>query len=153
MPDVERQLRAVAGRLMRNEQPGHTWQPTDLVSEVYLRLARQKRLSWESHGHFVALASKLMRQILVDHARAKNAKKRGAGIPMIPLDDELTVARGDAPSLTTVIALDDALERLSELDEKQAQIVEMRLFGGFTIDEVASSLQVLFITLIRNPPR
>ena len=120
---------------------------TELLNETYLRLVRQKQLVWESRGHFIALASKLMRQILVEHARAKNAKKRGAGIPRIQLEDGLPVARAEAPSLTTIVALDQALERLSELDEMQSNIVEMRLFGGFTIDEVADALEVSHTTV------
>lgn len=123
---------------MRNERPGHTLQPTALVNEAWLRMAQQNQPQCEGHSHFVAIAARYMRQILVEHARRRNAAKRGSGAYPLDLDD------------AALIALDDGLEELSRLDERQARIVELHFFGGLTYEEVAEFLSLGRSTVIRD---
>lgn len=133
------ELRAVAAGFMRRERPGHTLQPTALVHEMYLRLADQERVRWQGRVHFRAIASLAIRRFLTDHARRCLAERRGGQWSRITLDGDLTGPESD-PS--TLLAVDEALERLRQRDERQARVVELRFFGGLTIDEVADELEV-----------
>jgi RNA polymerase sigma-70 factor (ECF subfamily) len=146
IPLVYRELRAVAHRCLRNERVGHTLQTTALVHEVYLRLADQRPLVVESRAHFVGVAAHLMRQILVDYARGCRAAKRGAD-RKIRLDSAVVL-----PFVrdTDLIALDDALVELSKFDERQSRIVELRFFGGLTVEEAAEVLGISRSTLKRE---
>jgi len=133
-------LRRLAIRHMRGERGDHTLQPTALVHEAYLKLIDQRNTDWKDRAHFFALASRIIRRILVDHARQRLANKRGGGIgERIAIEDLELAGPGESGDL---VALDGALLELGELDEVQARIVEMRYFGGLTIDEIAESLQI-----------
>lgn len=139
LPLVYGELRRMAARQLRGERVGHTLQPTALVHEVYLRLIDQRHVDWRDRAHFFGAAAQVMRRILVDHARRHRAGKRGDGIPSVPIDR----ARGAvAPDGIPVLALDHALGRLAALDEDLARIVELRAFGGLTIEEAACVLEV-----------
>jgi len=147
LPVVYQELRRVAAGYLRRERPGQTLQATALVHEAYLRLLREQHVSWQNRAHFCAIAANSMRQILVERARARNAAKRGGGLHRITLDDAL------APPETTGIdveALDQALERLSALDADQARLVELRYFGGLTIEETAEVIGVSPATVKRS---
>lgn len=147
LPLVYQELRRVAASFLRRERPGQTLQATALVHEAYLRLLREQHVSWENRAHFCAIAANSMRQILVERARARNAAKRGGQWHRITLDD--AVARTDAAGLD-VEALDQALERLAALDAQQARLVELRYFGGLTIEETAGVLGVSPATVKRS---
>ncbi|MCB9525995.1 MAG: sigma-70 family RNA polymerase sigma factor [Myxococcales bacterium] len=136
---VYRDLRRQAQALMRNEKAHHTLQPTALVHEAYMQLIRQDRMDWQGRSHFFAMASTLMRRILVDHARKKTAARRGGGAPKLSLDEGLGLSTDNE---TDVLALHDALNSLEALDGRQAQVVVMRFFGGLTVPEVAAVLGV-----------
>ena len=137
-PLVYAELRRIAGREMRHEKPGRTLQTTALVHEAYLRLLKDAALSFESRAHFLGVAARAMREILIEHARARTARKRGgAGAVRITLDD--LVAPVTTPSVD-VLALDEALERLARLDERHARVVELRYFGGLSVEETAAAL-------------
>ncbi|MFN8587925.1 MAG: ECF-type sigma factor [Candidatus Eisenbacteria bacterium] len=133
------ELRDLAAAHMRHERPDHTFQPTALAHEAFLRLLGQRALPAEDRGHFLALAAQAMRRILTDHARRRRAAKRGAD----PL--RVTLAAADSEPVAEdfdVVALDDALERLAALDERRARVVDLRFFGGLTIDETAAVLGI-----------
>ena len=147
LPLVYDELRKVAARRLRHERANHTLQPTALVHEAYVKLIDQDRVQWRNRAHFFAIASRLMRRILVDHARAHGAAKRGGGDPMVSLDDAGDVAREQDVSL---LALDDAVAQLETLDPQQAKIVELRYFGGLTIEEVAAVVGVSPATVGRE---
>ena len=132
-------MRLTARALMARERPGHTLQPTALVHEAYIRLVHQDQAEWSSRSHFLGVAARCMRQILVDHARAKHAVKRGGHLRAVTLDESLAVA--DSPEVE-LIELDDALTKLAELDERAARVAEMRLFAGMTVEEVSTALSV-----------
>jgi RNA polymerase sigma factor (TIGR02999 family) len=134
LPVVYTELRGIAKRQLRKEREGHTLQPTALVHEAYLRLVDQQKVDWRNRAHFFGVASQVMRRILVDHARRHNAAKRGDGAQMVSIDAAGQVVAADENS---VLALDDALIRLQRIDRGLAQIVELRAFGGLTIDEMA----------------
>jgi RNA polymerase sigma factor (TIGR02999 family) len=138
MPLVYGELRAIAERHFRRERAGHTLQPTAVVHEAYFRLVDQTRVTWKNRGHFFAIASQAMRRILVDHARARETEKRGGGGRRVTLD--VGVASPEPIDDMDFIALDEALTRLKSLDGAQAQIVELRFFGGLSIDETAEAL-------------
>ena len=140
------ELRRVAQRHLRCERPDHSLTPTALVHEAYLKLIDQRRVKWENRTQFFAIAARLMRRILVDHARARAATKRAAG-PSIALDD---VAVSTAPLDVDVLAIDTALDQLAEVDERQSQLVEMRFFAGLTVEEIAAALGVAPITVKRD---
>lgn len=140
MPLVYDELRALATRSLCHERSGHTLQGTALVHEAYLKLVDQRQVRWQDRAHFFAVAAQLMRRILVDHARRHRAAKRGSGEPRLPLV-EADVQAAPAP-LGDWLALDRALDRLGALDERQARTVELRFFGGLTIEETAEVLQV-----------
>jgi RNA polymerase sigma factor (TIGR02999 family) len=145
MPLVYDELRALAGRSLRSERSGHTLQATALVHEAYLKLVDQRQVRWQDRAHFFAVAAKLMRRILVDHARRHAAIKRGGGQPGRPLDE--ADAQAQPAPLVDWLALDRALDRLAALDDRQARIVELRFFGGLTIEETARVLQVSAATV------
>jgi RNA polymerase sigma factor (TIGR02999 family) len=138
LPLVYDQLRRLAARQMRRERPDHTLQPTALINELFLLLVRQRAASAENRAHFFALTAQLMRRILVDHARSRDADKRGGRATMVALDKdaELAVSSGAGRALE-VLAIDQALARLAVLDADQARIVELRFFAGLTVEEAA----------------
>lgn len=133
------EMRRTARALMSRERPGHTLQPTALVHEAYLRLVHQDQVEWANRSHFLGIAARCMRQILVDHARAKNAAKRGGDLRAVTLDEGLAVGNSNEVEL---LELDDALTKLAKLDERAARVAEMRLFAGMTVEEVATALDV-----------
>lgn len=133
------ELRFLAGRQLRAERPNHTLQPTALVHEAYLRLVDDAGIAWESRAHFYGTAARAMRQILVDHARRRNAEKRGGGWERVTLDSELS---DGAAVATDVLDLHTALENLSTHDADLARLVELRFFAGLTLDEAADALGV-----------
>ena len=139
MPLVYDRLRLLAQKLLRQESAAHTLQPTALVNEAYLRMVGQNQVNWQGKTHFFAIGAKMMRRILVDHARRKLSKKRGGGMHRIELADDLCVSNRNDED---VLAIEEALEKLSELDPRQAQIVELRFYGGLTVEEVAEVLGV-----------
>jgi len=140
VPHLYRELRRLAQWQMSQRTPGVTLQPTALVHEAYLRLADRSQADWSSRTHFVAVASRVMRNLLIDHARAKAAEKRGGGWRPVTLNDE--AVGGRELDVDEMLALDQALERLAEHDERQARVVELRFFGGLTVPEVAHLLGV-----------
>jgi len=139
VPLVYQELRRVARKCLVGQRSDHTLQPTALVHEAYLRLCRADSMEWQNRVHFFAVASQVMRQILVDHARARTAAKRGGGVLKITFSDDLALRR--KPELD-VLALDEALKRLSELDARQGQIVELRFFGGLSVEETSQTLDI-----------
>jgi RNA polymerase sigma factor (TIGR02999 family) len=147
LPLVYDELRRVARAYMRRERPGQTLQATGLVHEAYVRLMRERHVAWENRAHFCAIAANSMRQILVERARARNAAKRGGAFARVSLHEELTAAP-DAG--LDVEALDQALERLAQQDADQARLVELRYFGGLTIEETADVLGVSPATVKRS---
>lgn len=147
MPLIEGELRRLAAGYMKNEREGHTLQPTALVNEAWIRIAQQNQPAWESRSHFIAIAAQYMRQILVDHARRKNAHKRGDGAAAVNFDDAHVFAMDRPPA---IVALDDGLRELAALDPRQAQIVELHFFGGLTYDEIAEYLKLGRSTVIRD---
>jgi RNA polymerase sigma-70 factor, ECF subfamily len=145
-PLVYNELRRLAAAYMRRERPGQTLQPTALVHEAYMRLANAGT-PWTDKGHFVGIAARSMRQILVEHARARGAQKRWAGLHRVSLSDSLAVA-ADPESMLP--ALDEALERLEHIDAEQARIVELRYFAGLSIEEAADAMGMSPATLKRR---
>jgi len=147
VPLVYDELRRVARRHLQREPPGHALQATALVHEVYLRLVDVERLTLKNRTHFFAVAAKLMRQILVDHARRQHADKRGGGVTMLSLDEVSPAAQ---PPSVDVLALDQALEALSAIDARQGNVVELRFFAGLDIDETAEALGMSPATVERE---
>jgi RNA polymerase sigma-70 factor (ECF subfamily) len=147
MPVVYDELRRLAGRYLRRERPGQTLQPTALVHEAYLRLSKDKKQSWQNRTHFLAIAALSMRQILVERARARGASKRGGAQVRVTLDETLAVQRETSIDL---VALDEALTRLALIDPQQARIVELRFFGGLTVEEAAEALGISPATVKRG---
>lgn len=147
IPLIYPELRRIAARYMRHERADHTLQPTALVHEVYLRMVSQEQQDWQSRAHFFAAAAGVMRQILVDHARARMAAKRGGGACRVQLDDALVKTEAAAD---TVLDIDRAICHLSELDARQAEIVVMRVFGGLTEEEIAVALEISDRTVKRD---
>lgn len=148
MPLVFDELRLLARGFFQSERGDHTLQPTALVHEVYLKLAGQRRVSWQNRAEFFAFAGTLMRRLLVDHARAKIAAKRGKGQTPVPLDDVLVSAESADPDL--VLAVDECLTRLAALDPRQARIVSLRYFAGLTLEEIADAEEVALSTVKRS---
>lgn len=147
MPIVYQELRRLAHHYMRKERPGHTLQTTALVNEAYMRLAKYKKMRWQSRAHFFAVAAQVMRRILVDQARSKNFAKRGDGAEKISLDETAVVSAGRSAE---VIAVDDALTELESWDPRKGRIVELRFFGGLNIEETAEVLKVSPTTVQRE---
>lgn len=146
IPIVHDELRRLARRQMRSERPGHTLQPTALVHEAYLRLVDVRNIPWKDRTHFFAIAARSMRQILVEFARSRQFQKRGGGAETLTLDAELAGhERGK-----DLVALDDALQALAALDARKAQVVELRFFGGLSLDETADTLNVSPKTVARD---
>ena len=146
-PIVYDELRRLARSYLRQERPGHTLQPTALVHEAYLRLVGQRSVSWENRAQFFGLAAQMMRRILVNHALGRHAAKRGGDVRRIPLDDALEALESRH---VDVIALDSALTALHVLDPRQSQIVELRFFGGLTVDETAEVVGISPATVKRE---
>jgi RNA polymerase sigma factor (TIGR02999 family) len=139
LPLVYAELRRVAARELRSERADHTLQPTALVHEVFIRLVDQRQVDWQNRAHFFGVAAKVMRRILVDYARRHGAIKRGEGVRCVSIDEVKDVA---APNEMPILALDQALDRLETVDTELAKIVELRTFGGLTIEEAAHVLSV-----------
>ena len=146
MPVVYEQLHKLATRCLLSERPGHTLPATALVHEAYLRLV-QADIPWEDRVHFYAVAARVMRRILVDHAKANHRQKRGGGVERIPLDEAIIVGP-EAPA--SVLDVDEALQRLAEHDERKSNIVELLFFGGMTYDETAAALSISPATVHRE---
>jgi RNA polymerase sigma-70 factor, ECF subfamily len=147
LPLIYDELRSLAANYLRRERPDHTLQPTALVHEAYLRMVDQTQVNWQNRAHFFGVAAQMMRRILVDHARAHTAEKRGADFQKLSLDENIdkTVERS-----SELIALDDALKTLARMDEQKGRIVELRFFGGLSIDETAEVLGVSAPTVKRQ---
>ena len=139
MPLVYAELHRRAQSYMRAENVGHTLQPTALINEAYLRLVDQKSAEWKDRAHFFAVASQIIRHILVDHARGKRRSKRGGSALQVELTENVAISEPDRIDL---LGLDDALERLTALDEQQGRIVELRFYGGLSIEETAEALGI-----------
>src|SRR5918997_1157500 len=147
MPLVYDELRRLGREYLRRERGDHTLQPTALVHEAYLRLVDDSRVNWQNRAHFYGIAAKLMRRILVDHARARNAAKRGGLVQKVPLDE----ARDLPPAPTNdLVALDGALEDLAKAYPRKSEVVELKFFGGLEAEEIAEVLQVSPKTVLRD---
>lgn len=147
MPLIYSELKRLAASYLRRERPDHTLQSAALVNEAYLRLIDQTQVSWQNKAHFFGIAAQMMRRILVDHARGHNAAKRGAGMPVLALDE--AVAQAQKQSIE-VLGLDEALEKLEKLDPQQRKIIELRFFGGLSIEDVANVLGISPATVKRD---
>jgi RNA polymerase sigma factor (TIGR02999 family) len=148
VPGAYEELRRLAAGYLRDERTDHTLQPTALVHEVYLRLMDQSSINWQNRAHFLGIAARMMRRILINHAKAHTAEKRGgADVVRLQFDEALDFYQQRDVSL---VAVDTALHRLEELDKRQAQIVEFRFFGGLTVDEIAKVLDIAPITVKRE---
>jgi len=147
MPLVYGELHRLARRYISDERPGHTLQTTDLVNEAYLRLVDSAHPNWEGRTQFFAMCARIMRRILVDWARSRQAEKRGKDAPKLELDDALMAA---AQPGTDLVAVDDALRALSDIDSRKSQVVELRFFGGLTVKETAEVLKVSVETVQRD---
>jgi RNA polymerase sigma factor (TIGR02999 family) len=147
MPLVHAELHRLARRQMRGEREGHILQTTALVNEAYVRLIDLSRVRWQDRAHFFAMASRLMRRILVDYARSRNYVKRGGGAQMVSLSEAANAAGGQQADL---VALDDALNALAAFDARKSHVVEMRFFGGLSVEETAEALHVSVETVMRD---
>ena len=147
VPLVYAELRRLARHYMKRERAAHTLQPTALVNEVYLRLADIDRMQWRDRAHFIATAATLMRRVLVDYARARARDKRGGQVSVTALDGDQVADPGRGPD---VVALDDALVALAQIDPRQSQLVELRFFGGLSVEETADALDVSPATVKRE---
>ncbi|MDX6459419.1 MAG: hypothetical protein QOE55_3116 [Acidobacteriaceae bacterium] len=145
-PIVYDELHRLARHYMRGERAGHSMQSTELVNEAYMRLVDYKRMHWQDRAHFFAVSAQLMRRILVEHARRHNPK-RGGGVEHVSLE---AVASVDASRTTDLVALDDAMNALAQLDPRKARVVEMRFFGGLSVEEIAEVLKVAPVTVMRD---
>ena len=147
MPVVYQELRRLAGRYMGAERPGHTLQTTALVNEAYCKLLNHTQMQWQNRAHFFAIAAQVMRRLLVDHARTRRYAKRGGGARAVSLDEVALVTEARAAD---VLALDEALSRLASFDPRKGEIVELRYFGGLSVEEVAGVLALSSITIKRE---
>lgn len=148
LPLVYDELRRQAHRYMNRENQGHTLQTTDLIHEAYLKIVEQKNIDWQSRTHFFAIAANQMRHVLVDYARARNRLKRGGKGRDLPLDEAMLIV-GDSANVN-LIELDEALNRLTEFDQQQARIVELRYFSGLSLEETAEALKISVATVKRD---
>ena len=147
MPVIYDELRHQAARYLRQERPGHTLQTTALIHEAYLRLVDQKNVSWQNRAHFFAIAAQLMRRILVDHARQRQAAKRGGAALRLTLDEAMALS--EEPDVN-LVALDEALNRLAVIDPQQSRVVELRFFSGLSVEETAEALRISPRTVKRD---
>jgi RNA polymerase sigma-70 factor (ECF subfamily) len=147
IPLVQPELQRLAHRYMSRERPGHTLQTTALLDDAYLHLANETHPQWQNRAHFFAVAAQLMRRIMVDHARQRQALKRGGGAIRVTLDEAAAVTQTRADEL---LALDEALEKLALCDKRKADVVEMRYFGGLTTEEIAEVLKIHVNTVMRD---
>jgi RNA polymerase sigma factor (TIGR02999 family) len=141
------ELHRMAARYMRSERPNHTLQATALVNEAYLQLSKQQGANWQNRTHFLAVAATTMRSLLIDYARARSADKRGGGQPKLSLEESLVFAEGRSGVL---LALDEALKKLAEFAPRESRVVELRFFGGLSVEETAEVLQVSAKTVKRD---
>ena len=148
LPHIYDELRKLAGSYLRRERSDHTLQPTALVHEAYMKLVDQKQVKWQKRAHFFGIAAQVMRRILMDHARKHKAEKRGGDADKLPLEEEILLISQD--SSNQLLALDDALKTLADLDPQKAKIVELRYFGGLSIEETADVLEVSPATVKRD---
>jgi RNA polymerase sigma-70 factor, ECF subfamily len=146
-PQVYRELHRAAKACMRDERAGHTLQTTALINELYLRLTEMKAIDWQNRAHFFALCARQMRRILTDQARARQSQKRGAGVPAISLDIAPAVS---AKPQTEVLDVDRALHALAKVDARKSQVVELRFFGGLSVEETAEVLKISPDTVVRD---
>ena len=147
IPLVHAELHRIARRYMRNERAGHTLQTSALINEAYLRLIDAQQVHWQNRAHFFGIAAQLMRRVLVDFARSRGYKKRGGGALQVSLDETMVITKERGEDL---VALDEALSALSELDERKGRVVEMRFFGGLSEKEIAEALAVSPETVRRD---
>lgn len=147
IPRVYAELRRLAHIYMTREQPGHVLQTTALIHEAFLRLTKAENIEWQDRTHFFAISAGLMRRVLIDFARARGSRKRGADSPQVSFDESLVISPEKDPDL---IAIEDALNSLAEVDARQARIVELRFFGGLTEEETATALGISRRTVIRD---
>jgi RNA polymerase sigma-70 factor, ECF subfamily len=147
IPLVQPELQRLAHHYMSRERPGHTLQTTALMDDAYLQLAGKGHVQWENRAHFFAVAAQLMRRIMVDHARQRHTLKRGGGAIRVTLDECAAVTQTRAAEL---LALDEALEKLAAADQRKAKVVEMRYFGGLTMEEIADVLKIHINTVTRD---
>ena len=147
MPLVHDELRRIARRCLYGERANHSVQATELVNEAYLRLVDVQHVDWQNRTHFLAMSARLMRRVLVDFARSRRADKRGGGADRVTFDE---AAIGGLSPDPDVIRLDDALNALADLDDRKSRVVELRFFGGLTVDETAAALQVSSKTVLRD---
>lgn len=147
MPLVYAELKRLAERYLWRERSGHTLEPTALVHEAYLKLIDQRHARWQNRAHFFAIAAQAMRRILVDHARARQAGKRGSGEEKFALDEAIEVSDRQADQM---VALDDALKTLAELDPQKGRVVELKYFGGLSLEEIAEALGISRATVVRE---
>jgi RNA polymerase sigma factor (TIGR02999 family) len=147
IPLVHQELRRLARSRMRGQRDNHTRQTTALVNEAFLRLIDLRRIRWQDRAHFLALSAQLMRRVLVDHARSRNYQKRGGGAVPVELDDALVAVPERGADL---VALDEALRDLARVDPRKSQVVELRFFGGLSVEETAGALHVSPETVMRD---
>jgi RNA polymerase sigma factor (TIGR02999 family) len=147
MPMIYQELRRLAARHLGRERLGHTLQATALVNEAYLRLIDQTRVRWQNKAHFMGIAAQMMRRILVDYARTRHYAKRGGGAPIVSLDEAAVLSLERSEEL---IALNDALTRLSDLDPRKGRVVELKFFGGLSVEETADVLRISPNTVLRD---
>jgi RNA polymerase sigma factor (TIGR02999 family) len=147
IPLVEKELRRLASYYMRRQRPGHTMQTSDLINEAYLRLVDYKNMQWQNRAHFFAMAAQAMRRVLVAYARRKGYAKRGGANIKVGIDEASGLAHHQASEL---IALDEALTELERLDPRKARVVELRYFGGMSVDETAEALDISGVTVMRD---
>ena len=148
LPLIYDELRKLAGNYLRRERVSHTLQPTALVHEAYIKLIDQKQVKWQNRAHFFGIAANIMRRILVDYARRHGANKRGGVAEKIPLEEEIMiVSEGKSAEL---LALDEALENLAKIDATKSKIVELRYFGGLSVEETAEVLKISGVTVMRE---
>lgn len=148
LPHIYDELRRLAGSYLRKERADHTLQPTALVHEAYMKLIDQRQVKWQNRAHFFGIAAQVMRRILMDHARKHLANKRGGNAEVLPLEDEILVVSHDKSA--ELVALDDALNQLNEVDPQKARVVELRYFGGLSIEETAEVMGVSVPTVNRH---
>lgn len=145
---VSVELRKIATRYLSKERHGHTLQPTALVNEAYIKLANQRQNEWQNRSHFLGIAANIMRRILVDHARGKHAEKRGGEASALTLNDHDAISSQD--NIVDILALEQAMEELCALDERQAKVVEYKFYGGMNVEEIAEILSISTPTVKRD---